>query len=61
MAAHDIGLWIETHGTAGANAVWRNPLDCTSWWAPGPTPGSAGVGVTIKSSFLAKFRGRPRS
>eukprot|EP00959_Pyramimonas_sp_CCMP1952_P338365 7086152-Pyramimonas_sp.AAC.2 len=60
MADHDIGLWTETHGTAGGNAVWRNPSDCTSWWAPGLTAGSAGVGVTIQNKFLSKFSARPR-
>ena len=55
MATHDVGGWTETHGTKDGNNTWRNPDGCTSWWSPGPTPGVAGVGLTVKNVFLDKF------
>ena len=55
MATHDVGGWTETHGAKDGNNTWRNPDGCTSWWSPGPTPGVAGVGLTVKNVFLDKF------
>ncbi|CAK0851716.1 unnamed protein product [Prorocentrum cordatum] len=60
MRTHDVGLWTETHGTQGSCDVWRNPPGCTSWWSPGHVAGSAGVGITVKNSFLRQFTDSPR-
>ena len=60
MASHDIGLWTETHGTITGNKAWRNPHGCTSWWAPGPSPGVAGVGITVRNDFLRRFEPEPK-
>ena len=55
MATHDVGLWTETHGAAGGNAVWKKPIGCQSWWAPGPATAVAGVGIVVKNEFFALF------
>jgi hypothetical protein len=60
MASHDVGGWTETHGTKDGNGIWRNPDGCTSWWSPGPAIGVAGVGLTVKDSFLGKFNPHPK-
>ena len=58
MATHDVGCWSESHGTADRGAAWREPLGCRSWWSPGPTTGSAGVGITVRKEFLRLFEHR---
>ena len=55
MASHDIGCWSETHGAEDRCKGWRNPPNCRSWWSPGPSAATAGVGITAKNDFLALF------
>jgi len=55
MSTHDIGCWSETHGNTGRGNMWRNPPGCLSWWSPGPSAATAGVGITIRSEFLRRF------
>ncbi|CAK0902774.1 unnamed protein product, partial [Prorocentrum cordatum] len=58
MATHDVGVWSESHGTADRGALWREPPGCTSWWSPGPSSGTAGVGITVKTDFFKLFARR---
>ena len=60
MGSHDIGLWTETHGTLDGNNEWRNPTGCRSWWSPGPSTASAGVGITVQQSLLDRFDKNPK-
>ena len=55
MKKSDVGIWTETHGTVGGNCTWREPEGCVSWWAPWATTACAGVGITVKKTFLENF------
>ena len=55
MATHDIGCCTETHGTPDRDKLWKNPPGCQTWWAPGPSTGTAGVGIMVRDDFLAQF------
>ena len=55
MGRHEVGIWTETHGTVGGNRTWREPCGCVSWWAPWVSTACAGVGITVKESFLANL------
>ena len=57
MTNHDVGCWSEAHGTMDRCQAWRNPIGCTPWWSPGPSTASAGVGITVRNSFLQLFDG----
>ena len=55
----DVVLITEAHGTDGGNKAWRPPIGSQSWWTTGPTAGRAGVGVVVRTDFLARFNHPP--
>ena len=52
---HDAMVWTETHGTLDGNSGWREPPGCKPWWAPWASTEAAGIGITVRETFLEAF------
>ena len=55
VAKHDFSIFEEVHGADGRIDALRLPPEFTAFWSNHPDVSSAGIGIILKSKFLALF------
>ena len=55
ISKHDFAILEEVHGADGRIDALRLPPDFTAFWSNHPDASSAGIGIVLKTKFLALF------